>query len=156
MNIFVLDKDITFCAQYHCDKHVVKQILETTQLLCTAHHIWGTEDVPYRKTHYNHPCAIWTRESKENYLWTLEFGISLCGEYTYRYGKVHKCVSVLDWCLNHPPLAEKLEFTPFALAMPDEYKCDDPVQSYRNYYNGAKRHLFKWTKREVPEWIKEV
>ena len=34
MNIFVLDWDVRKCAQYHNDKHVVKMILETAQLLC--------------------------------------------------------------------------------------------------------------------------
>lgn len=153
MNIFILDNNIELCAQYHCDKHVVKQILETCQILCTAHHIWGTENVPYRKTHENHPCSRWVRESKGNYYWALEFGIALCREYTHRYGKNHKCERVLEWCALNNPQVEKFEMTPFALAMPDEHKCDDAVKSYRNYYNGDKKHLFRWTNREVPCWI---
>jgi len=44
--------------------------------------------------------------------------------------------------------------TNFALAMPDEYKVDCPVQSYRQYYWLDKRNAFKcvWTKRETPYW----
>jgi hypothetical protein len=37
MNIFVLDKDPHAAAHYHCDKHVVKMILEAGQMLCAAH-----------------------------------------------------------------------------------------------------------------------
>lgn len=33
MNIFYLDKDIQKCVEYHCDKHVVKLIIEELQLL---------------------------------------------------------------------------------------------------------------------------
>jgi hypothetical protein len=32
MNIFYLDEDPKICAQYHCDKHVVKMIIEYAQL----------------------------------------------------------------------------------------------------------------------------
>jgi phage-related protein len=72
MNIFILDKDPKKIAMYHNDKHVVKMIVETAQLLCTAHHVSGTNgDIPYRKTHQNHPCSIWARESIENYNWLL-------------------------------------------------------------------------------------
>jgi hypothetical protein len=41
------------------------------------------------------------------------------------------------------------------MAMPDEYKVGySVVQSYRNYYIGAKADFAKWTKREIPEWFK--
>ena len=38
MNIFYLHNDPQIAAQMHCDKHVVKMILEYAQLLSTAHH----------------------------------------------------------------------------------------------------------------------
>lgn len=61
MNIFYLDKDPKLCAQYHCDKHVVKMILESAQLLCTAvNEAAGKEVAPYKSTHVNHPCSIWS------------------------------------------------------------------------------------------------
>ena len=45
-------------------------ILETAQLLCTAHHELGTSiEIPYKATHKNHPSAIWVRDSAENYMW---------------------------------------------------------------------------------------
>ena len=39
--------------------------------------------------------------------------------------------------------------------MPDEYKMDDAVMAYRNYYNNAKSHLLKYTDREIPDWINQ-
>ena len=37
MNIFVLDRDPELAAKYHCDKHVVKMVLESAQMMCAAH-----------------------------------------------------------------------------------------------------------------------
>ena len=74
MNIFILDLDPQSCAEAHCDKHVVKMILETAQLLSSALWITGVE-APYRLTHKNHPCAIWTRESLDNYMWLCQLGL---------------------------------------------------------------------------------
>jgi hypothetical protein len=77
MNIFYLDKSPYTCARYHCDKHVVKMILETAQLLCGAH--WATGGTAqYKPTHLNHPCAIWVRKSLSNYKWLCELGFNLC------------------------------------------------------------------------------
>ena len=96
LNIFVLHKNPQLAAQYQCDKHVVKMILETAQLLCSPY-VPGV--APYRRTHYNHPCAKWTRESQSNYFWLGIHGLALADEYTYRYGKIHKSVDVIKWCL---------------------------------------------------------
>lgn len=112
------------------------------------------ETGPYKKTHINHPISKWCRESLENYLWTVRYGLTLCEEYTHRYGKIHATQSKLEYMSqNFPQGFNKTEQTPFVLAMPDEYQCSCPVQSYRKYYLSEKQHLFKWTKRSVPEWI---
>lgn len=153
MNIFILDKDVKKCAQYHNDKHVVKMILETAQLLCTAHWENGSE-APYKSTHKNHPCGIWARESKQNYIWLCRLGLALCREFEFRRGKEHKTKEVIKWCLTNVPKLDKLGLTEFPLAMPDEYKTDDPVESYRNYYLNDKRHLASWEKRGQPDWYK--
>ena len=156
MNIFLLDTDTKKCAQYHCDKHVVKMILETAQLLCGVHHLTPqvTPQVPYKLSHRNHPCSIWARESLSNYLYLCELGLELCKEYTYRYGKRHKSQDVIEWCLiNKPNIADK-EFTEPARAMPDEYKSNCVVESYRNYYIGEKSKIAVWKNRETPEWFK--
>ena len=143
MNIFFLDYDVKKCAQYHVDKHVVKMILETAQLLCGVHHVTAhdtahdTAHVPYKLSHKNHPCSIWSRESLSNYLYLCELGLELCEEYTYRYGKRHKSQDVIEWCLINKPNIPDVGFTEPAKAMPDEYKVKSVVESYRNYYMGA-------------------
>ena len=156
MNIFILDKDVKKCAQYHCDKHVVKMILETAQLLCGVHHMTAhdTAHVPYKLSHKNHPCSIWTRESLSNYIYLCELGLELCNEYTYRYGKRHKSLDVILWCIiNRPKISDK-GFTEPAKAMPDEYKVEDVVESYRNYYRGAKMGFAVWKNSHEPKWLK--
>jgi hypothetical protein len=157
MNIFILDYDVKKCAQYHVDKHVVKMILEVSQLLCGVHHISGgdSENIPYKLTHKNHPCSIWTRTSLSNYLYLCELGLELCKEYTYRYGKRHKSQEVIEWCLIYKPNVPDVEFTEPAMAMPDEYKVGDVVQSYRNYYMGAKSGFATWKNRQKPFWFEE-
>jgi len=156
MNIFVLDNDTKKCAVYHNDKHVVKMILEYAQLLCGAHHMTDSKyEIPYKLSHKNHPSAIWTRECIENYIWLCDLGLELCDEYTYRYGKRHKTQDVIEWALLHnPKIKTNNDITPFALAMPDECKIGDAVESYRTYYMVEKRTIANWKNREIPEWFK--
>lgn len=157
MNIFVLDIDPIKASVYHNDKHVVKMILETAQLLCGVHHMTEevTEEVPYKLSHKNHPCSIWARECLENYIWLCDLGMALCREYTHRYNKRHKSQAVIEWCYdNLPNLPELGDITPFALAMPDECKTDDPVESYRKYYMMHKQSIANWKMREIPKWYK--
>jgi hypothetical protein len=152
MNIFILDFDPKKCAQYHNNKHVVKMILETAQLLCGVHWMTG-RDAPYKLSHKNHPCSIWVRSSLENYLWLCELGLELCEEYTLRYKKTHKCKQVIEWCLINKPNIPDIPFNNPPLAMPNEYKTTSVVESYRNYYMGDKRSFSIWTNREKPEWF---
>jgi hypothetical protein len=152
MNIFFLDFDTKKCAEYHCDKHVVKMILETAQLLCSTHWVIGSE-APYKLSHKNHPCSIWVRESLSNYLYLCDLGLELCKEYTYRYGKRHKSQDVIEWCLTNKPNISDTEFTEPPKAMPDEYKVNNVIESYRNYYIGAKKDFAKWKNRNIPEWF---
>jgi len=153
MNIFLLDKNLEKCAQYHVNRHVVKMILESAQLLCSVHHICGELEPPYKLAHKNHPCSIWCRASLTNYLYLCELGLELSKEYTYRYNKHHKSTDVIQWCLNNLPNIPDIGFTPPALAMPDQYKVDDFVQSYRNYYIGEKKSFATWKNREIPYWF---
>lgn len=155
MNIFVLDLEPSTAAQMLCDKHVVKMILESAQLLC-AHFESGI--APYRRTHYNHPCAKWVRKSRKNYWWLLEHAKALCEEYTFRYGKTHKSESVIKWCEDNvdrlAPLPDK-GLTEFAQAMPDKYRHALTVKAYRSYYINEKIGICKYTKRPWPYWLKE-
>jgi phage tail protein X len=153
MNIFVLDLNPKKCAEYHIDKHSTKMCVEYAQLLCGVHWVEGGE-APYKLSHKNHPCSIWARECTENYIWLCDLGLSLCEEYTYRYGKRHKSQDVIEWCLvNKPGLKDNGDITPFALAMPDECKTKTAVESYRLYYLTHKRDISTWKERKKPEWF---
>ena len=152
MNIFVLDLDPNKAALAQIDKHIIKMPLESAQLLCSA---FEPGIAPYKRTHYNHPCGVWTRQSCENFVWLAWHGLALADEYTFRYGKVHASRAVILWCLQN---VERVQFdstglTPFAQAMPDEYKRADPVEAYRAYYRGAKAAIASWKPvRGQPEW----
>ena len=150
MNVFYLDECYNKAAEYHNDRHCVKMILETCQLLCTAHWVSGNE-APYKQTHTNHPCAIWARASIDNYVWLCNLGLALCEQYELRYGKQHKTYQHLVWCMDNVPNLPDIGFTEPAQAMPDEYKCDEPVVAYRVYYMTDKRHLASW-KVGQPAW----
>lgn len=152
-----MDYDIKRCAQYHVDRHCVKMILETTQLLNNALIKHDRSYIPvYRETHKNHPCSIWASESVDNFIWLSNLGLALSKEYSYRYNKVHKCDEIIFGMRNSISINKipKLGLTDFKKCMPDEYKTEDIVSSYRNYYLGSKRHLAKWTKRDIPDWWK--
>ena len=187
MNIFVLDKDPKTAARLHNDKHVVKMILESAQILSTAHRVldgryvtypkktkigkyrrtkaWSLNgpkhQILYKATHSNHPCSLWCRKSSENYKWLLALTEALCDEYYHRYGS-HKNPpmqhsvrrsGMLDILQTLPDNIPEGPLTPFALAMPDQYKSADSVQSYRDYYVGEKAGIMKYTRRDVPGWV---
>lgn len=154
MNIFVLDSDVRTCAQYHCDQHVVKMILESAQLLCTALSKLGYM-TPYKPTHMNHPCTLWLEESYDNFLWLEELASELNQEYRYRYqrNKDHASMNVIREISSFKYASRGL--TEFAQAMPDTYKVPgDPVKAYRAFYNGEKLRFATWTRRKPPYWIK--
>ena len=154
MNIFVLDKNPEKAAYYHCDKHVVKMILESCQILCTVHHLFAVyPTIPYRKTHASHPCIIWVMQSQGNFEWLIQLTKYLLHEYTYRYGKTHKSREVYNWMLEHPlPFNPKI-LTEFAQVMPDIYKSSDPVLAYREYYKYGKKSILKYSVRGLPDWL---
>ena len=159
MNIFVLDKNPILAAQYHCDKHVVKMILETAQILSTSIRLQGntSDNVNlYRITHRGHPCVQWAGQSLANMTWLYRLGVALCEEYTYRWGKYHNSEPIIQLC-NQLMVYGDYEFnhlTPFVQAMPDYCKDpDDVVDAYRTYYIMEKKHLLQYTKREKPSWI---
>lgn len=154
MNIFILDEDIEQNARYHCDQHVVKMILESAQLLCTALNKKGFE-TPYRSTHMNHPCVLWTEESYSNFRYLSELALALNAEYRFRYEteKDHKSVTIIQQIQSIEYADNGL--TPFAQAMPDKYKVPgDAVSAYRRFYIGEKLSFATWSRRHKPEWIK--
>jgi hypothetical protein len=181
MNIFVLDRNPKTAAQLQCDKHVVKMIVESAQMLSTAHRMldgyvekrpsksgkriinyWvhpnqEFEDVLYKAVHHKHPCTIWTMESVYNYHWHYDHFVALLKEYTYRYGKSHSTERLKYWLIKPPTRIPHVPFTKFKLAMTHEPQCIDEsntVKSYQEYYKTKKdRFNMVWTKRDVPEWF---
>jgi hypothetical protein len=162
MNIFVLDNDPETAAQMMCDKHIPKMIVETYQMLGSALRRHGATDdqmpltqagKPLKGGYHHHPCTKWVGDNICNFAWTWWHGIELCNEYTFRYGKVHSCErgirhigQMFDMIPNGPQ-------TPYAQAMPDEYKSANAIDSYRRYYIMDKSRFAKWEKgREAPYW----
>lgn len=185
MNLFVLDKDPVIAAQQQCDKHVVKMIVESAQMLSTVHRMLDgkeirrpsksgrtqvkyyvhpnptLENVLYKAVHFNHPCTVWSRESSSNYDWHYEHFIALCDEYTYRYDKKHRSDTILrDVLRDHPQNIPHRSMTQFKLAMKSNPECmfeDDPVKSYRMFYQTKQaRFSMDWTKRKIPDWFVTV
>ena len=156
MNIFVLDENIEKCAQFHCDQHVIKMILESVQIMCTCLNKKGYH-TPYKSTHKQHPCVLWVEKSYENFLWLRGLTLALNREYIYRYEKTkdHSSISVLSQIERCH--FENKGLTEFVQAMPEHYKVEhDAVAAYRAFYSGEKLRFAKWTKRPVPYWIKPV
>jgi len=152
MNIFILDYDIQKCAEYTCDRHVVKMILESAQMLSTTVRLSGI-DFGYKATHINHPCNIWCRTSLSNWKWLKNLSYFLNKEWQQRYNHEYNHKS-FDVILSLPePRIKDIGLTSFAQAMPDKYKNKDAVKAYRNYYINDKRHIAFWRNGE-PYWWK--
>ena len=158
MNIFHLHKDPKICAEYHCDKHVVKMILETAQMLSTAineHSMGIAQDRLYKPAYPKHPMTLWVGTNRNNFMYAHNLGKELLNQYTLRYGKVHKSKRIydnIDESEYYEVIPDK-KFTRPPLCMPDEYKCDDYVQAYRNYYIGDKKRFARYTSVDTPEFM---
>lgn len=183
MNIFFLSDDVKQCAEWMVNSHVCKQIVESAQMLCTAHRlldgtkfeimtttktgksrkkkIWKLpdyrEELFYKATHINHPSAVWARTSVENYNWLVDHLFALGDEYTYRYGKKHLTMTKLGYYIQSPPFnLKEWDWTDPPCAMDPEYKISDSfIENYRNYYRNGKKHLHNWKKRDKPYWIED-
>ena len=183
MNIFYLDHDPVQAARWMVDKHVVKMIVESAQLLSTAHRLldgmekvqdkyvegslparyrkvkrWilpdQREQIMYQATHVNHPSAIWCRSSIENYNWLSDHMYALLDEYTYRYEKRHKCYELAYYLQSPPKNLEQYVWSAMPSCMAPEYIIsEDPCTNYKNYYKMGKSKLHKWKNRQPPEWI---
>lgn len=169
MNIFAVDDDPVLAATCLPDKHIVKMPLECCQMLSVVYSSWYHNIAPVLKADgssynttkgafRNHPCTKWVAESDHNIQWLLQHGIALCDEYEYRYGKIHGCKRslVLAGLAHQYGCPEK--HTPFARAMPDEWKYDDQIDTQTAYklYVASK----PWVKDNYlrkpdrkPDWI---
>lgn len=168
MNLFILSLNLQECVEFMFDKHIAKIILEAIQMLCTTVRILDpdskvhTKVKLYREAHKNHPVTVWMRTSLENYLWTLDLVDAMHQEWKYRYDhpaeKIHASYTLMTYLRTYAPSADKFPttgLTPFAQAMPDEYKHKDPIEAYRQYYQSPEKlRLASWKKRERPAWYK--
>lgn len=154
VNIFLLDKNHDRNARMHCDQHVVKMILESAQILSTVLHSRGV-NAPYRATHCNHPCVLWTGASYENFQWLIQLARALHEEYQFRFGshRFHASMHVVDFADEFS--FESHGLTPFAQCVPEAYRFKgNPVRAYRAYYRNEKLSFARWTKREIPKCFK--
>lgn len=153
MNIFYLDEEPRKAAEYHCDKHVVKMILETAQIVSTVYDRYGKHDSTLLKPCFkNHPCTLWAGNSRQNLQWLVCLGIELNTEYMQRYKREHKYLELFLelGCSTHAFMPDNGLTNP-ALAMPLDCQMVDPVESYRLYYMTHKRHIASW-KNGKPSW----
>ena len=155
MNIFYLHEDPVKAAKLQYNKHVVKMILESAQMLCTSHHCygdkWQRENVPYKQAHLNHPSTVWARQSRSTYMWLYDHMIALGDEYTKRYDKTHLTITKCKDFLAKPPLyIQGEEFTQPPQCMPDEYKVEgDSLRAYWQYYIGDKKSICNIKKEKL-------
>lgn len=158
MNIFYLAKDPKVSAQMMCDKHVVKMILESAQMMSTAHRVLDGDvyaDVEglYKIVHENHPSTIWVRRSSEHYEWLYQHMVSLMNEYTYRYDNSHDTERLLRPLKKYPMNISADKFVDPPQCMPDYCKLKNTVSAYRNFYKLEKVSFATWKKRSVPKWF---
>lgn len=160
MNIFFVDRDPSVAAQCLVDRHVVKMILESAQILSTVvrkrygRSLSTRADITlYEATHRNHPCVLWAGETSGNYEWLRTHAVALCDEFRFRYDGEHASERLIRRILSRCPFTYPSPMTEPPQAMPLEYRRPDPVEGYREYYRTGKAHLHRWTKREPPSWI---
>ena len=196
MNIFVLDENPIRAAEMMCDKHIPKMVVESAQMMASAVRRWGATDehmpltkagLPYKGAYKNHPCTIWAGDTFGNFSWLTDHAMALCVEYTSRFGKEHTCADPISR-LWHVGIvvspSHRRTTTPFALAMPDEFRPnhqpkigptfqkgqwiyhsevegdshasgDDAVQAYRRYYHS--KTFAKWEKgTPAPDWWRGI
>jgi hypothetical protein len=156
LNIFVVDEDPAQAARELPDKLIVKMPLESVQMLAIWYFdvhgktVQKKDGGDYKiKGHANHPCTRWLYGSEGNVKWLLSHATELCEEYTRRYGKVHACAKPISAILNEVGSEGFENHDQFALALPEKYKTDDAISSYRDYLMSEKGYA-EWNKGTPP------
>lgn len=176
MNIFATNKDPIIAAQELCDQHcrskmqiesaiLLQHCYDNTTLLSAPPTKKG---VPRKsgKGYFNHPCSVWVRESKENFLWLVEHALEMFNEREYRWptSSKHFTKTFILWCKDN---ADKTKYcnkgatqlTPFAIAINKDSKCRlvsnfDRLSSTEQYQQYIKhdKPFATWSKRPKPSW----
>ena len=144
MNIFATNRFPAESAICLPDKHIVKMPLECCQMLSIVasdwYHSYGIlpkeDGTPYKTekgAFRNHPCTKWAAETMDNAYWLIKWGLNLCQEYTFRYNRTHSCEGTLTHAYYLFPKGKITDVTPFARAMPDEYKYDMSITTFDAY-----------------------
>ena len=165
MNIFAIEEtsngnvDFQKSALSHDNFRVNKMIIESCQMLSTNAQLLG-ESTRYKKSFENHPCTIWARASSDNFLNLCILARSLRNEFCRRYDKdKHGCDDVIQQMedlLMRDSFINRFQFhkpTQLPLCMPDEYKLDSVVASYRNYFSNKPN--LRYFPQDVPSWIQD-
>ena len=164
MNIFFTESDPSKAAQSLPDKHVVKMPVEAVQMLVSVmlrHNVnpgvITKAGTVHKGGYHNHPCTVWAGDTYQNALWTWQWGLALCKEYTKRYGKTHFAEGQLRQLIKSLYLVPNGSLTAPAQAMPDECKDLDPIKAYRNCIRlkiSEKPASFVWNKgTPAPVWL---
>ena len=181
MNIFTLHEDPILAARMHCDRHVLKMVVELYQQLGSAVIRHGaTPDMmpltkagtPLKGGYHNHPATKWVGDSRQNFRWAASHALELSWEYRRRFGKDHFCTPGIEKLVGMAYLIEYDDkMTDFALCMPDIYRPyiwgspglneakathasgKQAVKAYREYYIWDKGYFAEWERgRPAPDW----
>ena len=161
MNIFAIEGnektgevDWIKSAKSQDNMRVVKMILESCQILSTVLNEQGIK-APYRSFNPKHPSCKWAAESSANFENLMRHCASMIEEYEERFGKNHKCKAVLARIkeLYKPERFERKGPTQLLLAMPEYFRSDNVVKSYRKYY--ASKPNMRYPKNKIPEWFEK-
>lgn len=179
MNIFILsyhtDWEVHMQAQAHshCDRHVVKMITESVQMLSTAlsdampNRAAGIQHIthpPATKAAYgNHPCTKWAAESLHNFTYLAHLARALCKEKQHRYPTkpIHSYELWIAELITHLPKYTRVPAL-FPIAIPDclhatkltgiHVNLDTAADLYQRYYVTHKSEFASWKNRPIPVW----
>lgn len=162
MNIFATSTCPVESAHNLPTVHVIKMILESYQILSTAHFKYTEKQKGYKPTHKNHPSTVWASASKENYRWLYRHAGALAELYEQNSCKEHKSHQELKDLLKEPP--EQAPETSFVFtankptpAMPAEFKGDYKAYlnaKYSQWISEGKTKLLAWPQGE-PDFLSE-
>jgi hypothetical protein len=169
MNLFVLDENPIKAAQFNCDLHCNKIVLEVAQMLANCFapdvlvHAPTTKSGTVRKhSYYNHPVSIWMRKTLSNLFWSIEHAYGLESERLHRGYNPHHSIAFIDWCANNfdKSVVPDGNLTEFAVAIAPDKNCRkvsgfnnmSVVDKYRQYYIHDKPFA-EWSNRNVPDWF---